>query len=107
VSQHIVAGTFRRDRHAVIVAPPVRATEDVAAADRRRCLVGLSPAARRLAVRLLAELTGWDAQSLALFRSYLLSFDRLQVLEAAGVSPDLYRELRAHLELHRRLGLEK
>ena len=107
VSQHLIAGTFRRDRHAVIAAVPLRSTDDLSPADRRQCLVGLSPAARRLAVRLLAQLEGWDPASLALLRSYALSFDRLRALEAAGASAGLYRELRAHLELHKRLGLSE
>lgn len=104
---HVFAGTFRRDRHGVRGASPAPA-EELAPADRRRTLAGLSPAARRLAVRLLDRLEGWTPASLAVLRSYVLSRERLDALEAIGQpSAELYKELRACLALGKALGLEK
>ena len=104
VEEHILAGTFRRDRHGPSTAPAA----PVSATDRRRTLQGLSPVARRLAVQLLEGFTGWDASSLTTLRAYVLSCERLEALQSTSTtdSNDLAREVRMNLGLLRALNLE-
>jgi hypothetical protein len=103
-AEHILAGTFRRDRHGASTAT----TAPVSATDRRRTLQGLTPGARRLAVQLLEGFTGWDASSLQTLRAYVLSCDRLEALQSTSTtdSQDLAREVRVNLGLLRALNLE-
>jgi len=103
VEQHVFRGTFVPSRHG---RRPEPTTGPVSAADRRRTLKGLSPAARRLAAALLETFEGWDVAALQTLRSYALSCDRLAALEAAGASSALYREVRANLALLAALHLE-
>lgn len=103
-AEHVSRGTFRRSRHAAPAASPAPA---ISAADRRRALCGLSPAARRMATRLLECYGDWDVAGLTTLRSYVLSVERLTPLEAAGVaSPALSRAVRASLALLNALHLE-
>lgn len=105
VDQHRLEGTFQRSRHAPAVAggPPA----PLSAASRRRTLAGLSTGARRMAVALLDSYDGWDAAALSTLRSYVLSCERLEQLQAAGPGRLLYAELRANVALLRLLNMEK
>ena len=102
--EHILAGTFRRDRHGASTAPAAPVSET----DRRRTLQGLTPGARRLAAQLLEGFTGWDGSSLQTLRAYVLSCERLEALQSnsATDSQDLAREVRINLGLLRALNLE-
>ena len=104
VEEHILNGTFRRDRHGASTAPAAPVSET----DRRRTLEGLSPVARRLAVQLLEAFTGWDASCLHTLRAYVLSCERLEALQSTSTtdSQDLAREVRVNLGLLRALNLE-
>jgi hypothetical protein len=68
---------------------------------------GLSPEARRLADQLLDTFEGWDPAALNTLRTYVLSCERLEQLQAAGVSPALHREVRINLLLLRALNFER
>jgi hypothetical protein len=107
LEEHLRFGTYRPDRHAHLkeAQPPA---PPVAPADRRRTLAGLSPAARRVAARLLAEYGGWTAAKLEVLRAYSLSCSRLEMLQQTPTddSRALHREIRANLNLLRALNLE-
>lgn len=107
VQTHIQKGSYRADRHGPRPVGP-RPVEAVTASDRRRVLKGLGPVARGIAMRLLADLDGWNGSSLATLRSYALSCERLTALEAAGDADTraLHRELRVNVVLRKTLGLE-
>jgi hypothetical protein len=98
---HILAGTYRADRHA---RPGPEPPDPVSAGDRRRTLQGLSPAARRLAGRLLDDYAGWDAASLTSLRLDAESAVRLATITDDG---DRRREARMMLALLKRLELER
>ena len=104
VEQHVRDGTYRRDRHAVFTTPAA----PISAADRRRTLQGLPPGARRLAAELLEQFSGWDGSSLVTLRSYCVSCDRLEALQAVSTtdSHDLAREVRVNISLLKALNLE-
>jgi|SRR5581483_1296504 len=102
--EHIVRGTFRRDRHGPQPTPPP--APPVSGADRRRLLRGLSAEARRIVIALLESYDGWDASSLSTLRAYGQSCARVVSLEAVG-GPDLHRELRVNVMLRKSLGLER
>lgn len=103
--EHVIRGTFRRDRHAAIDDRPAAPTS---AADRRRTLQGLNPEARRMAAALVDTYEGWDAAALTTLRAYALSCERLAVLQAAAGEDTraLHREIRSNLALLRALNLE-
>ena len=106
LQEHLLRGSFRRDRHARLTATPP--SRRLAAADRRRTLAGLDGPARRLAVRLLAEYDGWNAAKLAVLKNFVLSSSRLDVLQQAPRedSRELHRELRGNLALLKALDLK-
>lgn len=106
LESHLLAGSYRPDRHAhlTVAEPPAK----VSVANRRRTLEGLTGPARRLALRLLAEYSGWGPQKLETLRHYARSCERLEALQQ-GPSDDtraLHREIRANLNLLRSLNLE-
>jgi hypothetical protein len=106
LEEHRLRGSYRPDRHRHLTeAPPVAI---LSASDRRRALAGLQGPARKLALRLLGEYSGWTAAKLEVLRSYVLSCARLGVLEKAS-SDDaraLHREVRCNLNLLKALGFE-
>ena len=103
--QHLLRGTFRRDRHQVAATAP---HPPIQAVDRRRTLRGLRGEARRLADRLLSEYSGWDSATLEALRAYALSCERLERLQRtpADDTRALHREIRHNLALLKALSLE-
>jgi hypothetical protein len=100
--EHQRRGTFRADRHGY-TTPEIPLT----AADRQRTLDGLVPEARRIATKLLGQYDGWDSASLITLRNYAASCARLETLQKAGPSAELYREARCNVMLLGALALEK
>jgi len=92
VVTHVVAGTYRPDRHGVVpgsaaavLRMPDRAPdrEPVPAVDRRRVLRGLGQEGARLARRLLDDFGGWTAADLVTLRRLAATVNRLAALDAA------------------------
>ena len=104
---HRSRGTLRPARHLTPAPPVPHAT--VSPEDRRRTLRGLPPGARRIAASLLSEYRGWDAASLEVLRSYVLSCERLSALHAepGDDARAIHREIRANALLLKHLDLEK
>ena len=99
-AEHLLRGTFRKDRHALL---PVPAPETpVSKADRRRVVHGLDREGRRLAGRLLDEFGDWHASSLHTLRLYVESCRRLAVIVD---DDERGRELRLNLGLLKALDL--
>ncbi|MBA2305738.1 MAG: hypothetical protein H0W08_24325 [Acidobacteria bacterium] len=105
--QHLLAGTFRRDRHLQPIPAPL---PPLSMPDRRRTLQGLPPTAHRIAKGLLDNFDGWSPAALAVCRSYGLSCERLERLEKLQSDPDdlrlLHAEIRTNLSLLKALDLE-
>lgn len=109
VDEHLLAGTYRRDRHGPL-EPGIRLARSMAVArltapspstrrdrrdpddrEARRLLRGLSREARGMGRALLAEYEGWSVADLAVLRLILTALDRAaecrKVIAADGVMP--------------------
>jgi hypothetical protein len=107
VTEHVLRGTFRADRHAVRLSEPE--ASPVSPADRARVLRGLAAEARRVAAGLLDEFDGWNTGSLQVLRQYAISAGRLAALECQP-EPDvraIHRETRICLQLLKALRLDE
>jgi hypothetical protein len=113
LSQHLLAGTYRQDRHGplpqgldgnVVPMPTQTSVDDEA---KQEILSGLQGVAREVASRMLAELGGWETTKLRTLRAYALSTARLEKLQREQTpSMDLYREARLNLQLLAALDIE-
>ena len=102
ISEHLARGTFRPARHAGRVDPAPAAP--VSTADRRRTLHGLSPAARRMAIALIDDYSGWHSATLFVLRQFVECCARLERISGDA---ERRREQRAALALLKCLELEK
>lgn len=103
LSQHLLAGTYRQDRHAHLLegnVVPIATQTTVDDEAKRETLAGLRGVAREVASRMLIELAGWETTKLRTLRAYALSCARLEKLQREPTpSMDLYREARLNLQL--------
>jgi hypothetical protein len=102
----VLGGTYRPDRHRHLTEAPSPAL-GLSASDRRRTLAGLVGPARKLALRLLGEYSGWSPTKLEVLRNYVLSCARLERMQSAAGDDlrELHREVRCNLNLLRALDL--
>ena len=68
---------------------------------------GLPVECRRVAGALLDAYGPWNAAHLQILRSFVLSIERVRLLEATGPANELHREMRCCLALLTALNLEK
>jgi hypothetical protein len=101
VEEHLLRGTFRADRH---VRPTAAAPAVISAADRRRALGGLEPAARAVAARMLDAYGDWTEPGLVALRAFARTAARLERLHAeGGDAAEIRREERLLLGLMKAL----